>query len=78
MTAALGVRVVVIEGLSDPAGAHTSLLTTAEGWADGAARWPTVPGTGYRYVCVPLPPESPRWLFTTCAEKLKGTPFCPS
>ena len=50
MTAALGVRIVVIEGLSDPAGAHTSLLTTAEGWADGAARWPTVPGTGYRYL----------------------------
>ena len=59
MTAALGVRVVVIEGLSDPAGAHTSLLTTAEGWADGAARWPTVPGTGYRYLCerVHLPPH---------------------
>ena len=38
-------------------------------------RVPGLPGTG---TCVPLPPESPRWLFTTCAEKLKGTPFCPS
>ena len=77
MTAALGVHVVVIEGLSDPAGAHTSLLTTAEGWADGAARWPTVPGTGftgYRYVC-PAPPGVPPVAFYDMRRKAQRDSF---